>query len=173
MSIYTYFWRGPFSQWTMRKSTDSFGNEYNCCEQYMMAKKAELFKDHATRAKIILAPHPREQQYLGRLVSGYNQKIWDDNKLQIVYEGNMFKYQQHEDLRIKLFNTTGTALVEASPKDAVWGIGLDVLDADKTDPKDWPGKNYLGKILTIVRDDIKKGIYTTDIKERFRLLGWL
>lgn len=170
---HAYFWPGLFSQWAKFKIKDRENIEYNCCEQYMMAHKAMLFNDKASCELIMKCDDPKHQKKLGRLVANYNEDLWNKYKLQIVYEGNMFKYLQNHSLQKLLIETSDKLLVEASPFDLVWGAGLDERDCKKTDPSQWPGKNYLGKILTLVREDIKNNSYTNNVNDVFKTLNWL
>jgi ribA/ribD-fused uncharacterized protein len=152
---FTFFWHGPFSQWHgCRFKID--GVVYNCTEQYMMAQKAVLFKDDDALAKIMAATSPRIQKGLGRKVRGFNQSKWDACAREIVYRGNWAKFTQNDDLRQMLLATAGTTVVEASPSDTIWGIGLGEDDPRAADRKTWRGKNWLGEALTRVRDDILK-----------------
>lgn len=50
--------------------------------------------------------------------------------------------------------TTDTKLVEASKFDFIWGIGLDEQAAKNTPDTVWPGKNWLGNVLTKLRNDL-------------------
>lgn len=132
------------------------GITYNCCEQYMMAQKAMLFGDMISHREIMDAEHPRDHQKLGRMIKGFNQELWDESKYSIVYTGNYNKFSQSED-DWKLLDATGnTMLVEASPIDKVWGVGLASTDPLIQDEKNWKGQNLLGKVLTEVRDNIRK-----------------
>jgi ribA/ribD-fused uncharacterized protein len=149
-----FFWRGKLSQWAKSKFTVG-GVTYSCAEQYMMHQKAMMFNDLETAEKILECDSPKEQQALGRIVKNYDQALWDERKEDIVYSGNIAKFSQNSDL-LKLLNDTGDKLlVEASPIDKIWGIGLDEDDAAKTPKEKWRGQNLLGKCLTKVRNDLK------------------
>ena len=150
-----FFWRHQFGQWTFRDMVDQDGVRYNCCEQYMMAQKARLFGDKKSFDAIMQEPDPKAQQSLGRLVQNYDQGIWDANKEKIVYDGNILKFSQHEDLGQRLLETAPKILVEASPSDLVWGVGLKEDDPLILDEANWRGENLLGKVLMRVRGDLK------------------
>ena len=153
---FTFFWKGPLSQWSYSPFRDNTGKIFSCAEQYMMYCKALLFGDTETAEHIMRTPTPREMQALGRRVFGFAQKIWDEKCEKFVYEGNCLKFRQNPKHREELFKTAGTTLVEASPIDRIWGIGLNEEIAKVTSPEKWQGKNLLGKILTRVRDDLMK-----------------
>lgn len=53
-----------------------------------------------------------------------------------------------------LLDTAPTLLVEASPFDRVWGVGLGADNPRIDDPASWRGSNLLGKILTKLRDEL-------------------
>jgi ribA/ribD-fused uncharacterized protein len=153
---YYFFYktRHPFSNWHPCKFEDEQGNEYNCSEQYMMAQKALLFGDKEIFEEIMEEPSPKFQKELGRKVKGFDSKIWNDNAKKIVYDGCKLKFEQNPNLLNELLNTNGKYLVEASPYDKVWGIGLGEDDPLIYDPKNWKGTNWLGEVLTKLRDDI-------------------
>lgn len=71
-----------------------------------------------------------------------------------VYTGNLLKFSQNEELKQKLLDTENKILVEASPYDKIWGIGLSVSDKDFYNPILWKGENLLGKILMKVRNTL-------------------
>ena len=145
----------PFSQWYDSKFSDG-ENTYHNCEQYMMAHKALLFKDYTTYKKIMQTTNPRDIKKLGREVKNFDQKIWDCHKFNIVRDGNYLKFSQNEDLLNILLSTKGTALVEASPYDKIWGVGLDEFNPDINNPYKWKGQNLLGYALMYVRDRFDK-----------------
>src|SRR5262245_33030073 len=152
---FTFFWRGPLSQWHKSRFTID-GVTYSCAEQYMMAQKAVLFKDQETLDEIMASDSPRVQKALGRKVRGFDQSKWDSLAREIVYRGNWGKFTQNEDLCKLLMATKGTTLVEVNPSDTIWGIGLAEDDPRAQDRKTWRGKNWLGEVLTKVREDILK-----------------
>jgi hypothetical protein len=144
-----FFWKGPFSQWERRPVLID-GVEYNCCEQWMMAAKARLFNDKETERKVMASAEPSEQQQLGRQVQSYDQAKWEADREEIVYRGNLAKFQQHVDLRERLLATGSKILAEDNPGDRVWGIGLVRDDPQALDRTAW-GQNLLGEALMRVR----------------------
>ena len=97
---------------------------------------------------------PDDQKRYGREVKNFDIPIWQKHAISIVYKANYAKYTQNEDLKKALLATSGTTLVEASPYDKIWGIGLKASDPKAKDRKTWRGSNWLGEILTKVREDI-------------------
>ena len=152
---YYLFWKHQFGQWTLRDMVDTDGKVYNCCEQYMMFKKAELFKDSEIAKKILEEKDPANQQKLGRQIRGFIPEKWDANKVGIVWYGNFLKFSQHEDLRERLLATGDRIMAEASPYDLIWGIGFRAMDDLALDERNWKGQNLLGKILMSVRNALK------------------
>ena len=150
---FTFFWNGPFSQWEKCKFQID-GIVYNCAEQYMMASKAKLFKDEDTLARILEADNAREQKKLGRSVKNFHSDRWNSIAKEVVYEGNYAKFTQNPGLLEKLLATEGTTLVEASPHDCIWGIGMKETDVGITDRNNWRGTNWLGEVLTGLREDL-------------------
>lgn len=163
---YEFFWSGPFSQWypcTFKADSGNvvgdrdFGSlTFNCAEQYMMFKKAQLFGDEISAEEIMRTNQPHEQKALGRKVKGFNVEIWNSKAKEIVYAGNYKKFTQDERLKNILMSTGTKTLVEASPYDTIWGIGLNEKDAKKTPQSMWKGSNWLGEVLTQLRDDLRQ-----------------
>ena len=153
---FTFFWSGPFSQWHPSPFMAD-GRHYACAEQYMMSGKARLFGDVEMVVRIMADPEPAKHQRLGRLVKGFVQEVWDDKARGIVYLGNWAKFSQNPDLGALLKATVGTTLVEASRSDCIWGIGLGVEDPEAQDRRNWRGTNWLGQVLTDVREDLFQG----------------
>ena len=153
---FVFFWKPPavFGQWTM-SDFESDGIHYNCAEQYMMAEKARLFEDHGALSKILASESPRTQKALGQKVRGFTEKAWRKNREQIVTKGNLAKFSQNSEMREELLETGDKTLVEASPLDRIWGIGLRADDPRVLDPHLWQGLNLLGKALMSVRDALR------------------
>ena len=152
---YYLFWKHQFGQWTLRDMTDIDGTVFNCCEQYMMFKKAQLFNDLETAEKILEEKNPSNQQKMGRQIKGFDPEKWDKNKIGIVWMGNYLKFSQHDDLKKRLLATGNKIMAEASPYDLIWGIGFRASDDLALDKKNWKGQNLLGKVLMSVREALK------------------
>lgn len=155
---FTFFWQkdSPFSQW-YPSPFEVDGHTFGCAEQYMMYRKANLFGDEATAQRILATPDPRAQKALGRQVQGFSEAVWVREREAIVRTGNRAKFTQNPPLRAALLATAGTTLVESSPYDRIWGIGLSADHPAATDPAKWRGLNLLGKILTELRDELAGG----------------
>jgi len=152
---YTFFWsiNSPFSQFY--PSDFIIDNvKYNCAEQYMMHQKAIIFNNPETAKKILRTEKPGKQKKLGRQVNNFDFEKWTIIAEKIVYAGNYAKFTQNDNLLIKLLQTKDTELVEVSPTDTIWGIGLPKNSPKIFDKTKWRGMNKLGIILTKLRDEI-------------------
>lgn len=121
----------------------------------MMAQKAILFEDHESARQIMSIADPKAIKALGRGVSGFDGEIWDRHKYNIVLEGLAMKFKQDPALARYLLGTGNAVLVEASPYDKVWGIGLAESSANASKPARWEGKNLLGFALMEVRENLR------------------
>ena len=154
-------------------------------EQFMMFSKAKTFKDEVTAQKIIgLNNHPLAQDFingtisrneiikdkdlsakwqnimmnakkLGRGVQNYDDKVWTEKRSKIVLFGARLKFKQNEDLKEIILNTGNTKMVEVSPYDKIWGIGLSEFDAKRIQEVKWPGLNLLGKVLDTLKSELQ------------------
>lgn len=151
------FLTDEFSQWYPSEFTDEKGRLFHCCEQWMMVNKAELFGDVETARKIMLAKTPAECKELGRAVSPFDPKLWDERAPEIVLRGNLMKFSQNPDLWAALDATGERLLVEAASYDKIWGIGLGAEAALAMGPELWPlhGRNELGKATTATRSTLR------------------
>jgi len=146
--------RGCLSQWWPAPFTVG-GLAYSSAEHFMMAAKAELSGDAEMAARIRQAPHPGAAKALGRRVRGFSEERWAERRFGVVVAGNLAKFGQHPDLRGFLLGTGDRVLVEASPRDRTWGIGLAADDERAASPEQWPGLNLLGFALIEVRHQLR------------------
>jgi ribA/ribD-fused uncharacterized protein len=155
---FTFFYKTahPFSQW-YECNYEIDGIHFNTAEQYMMYGKAMLFGDEEIAQKVLTVKHPRDQKALGRQVKNFIPEVWEREAKNIVYKANYAKFTQNENLKKFLLDTKGTTLVEASPTDVIWGIGMDENDPKRFDRSKWKGTNWLGEVLTQLREDLLKG----------------
>ena len=121
-----------------------------------MAEKARLFGDEEAALKIVGAKNPGEAKKLGRLVSHFNEQIWIDNRFEIVVKANRAKFDQNVELKEFLLNTGERVIVEASPIDRIWGIGLPQDSAAASNPAQWKGLSLLGFALMEVRRQLSR-----------------
>jgi len=158
---YIYFWgntakenqisKSCFSQWydssfTVKDVT------YTTAEHWMMAQKALLFNDREIFEKIIRCIKPSEAKDLGRAIKNFNEELWLNERYQIVVNGNIHKFNQNRELGEFLLSTKNRILVEASPVDKIWGIGLAQDSKDIDNLYNWRGQNLLGFALMEARD---------------------
>jgi ribA/ribD-fused uncharacterized protein len=177
---FTFFWEtsSPFSQWhksifkaatclitgleannikkseILRNEFPSDLQEYSSTEQFMMYHKAIIFLDIDSAKKIMSTNNVRKIKEFGRRVSDFNEEIWKYYRSKIVFEGNKAKFEQNQILKEELLKTKGTTLVEASPNDKIWGIGVTSDSIKAKSRNTWEGLNLLGEILTTVRVEL-------------------
>lgn len=150
------FWKPPtpFGQWTPSPFTVD-GVAYGCAEQMMMAEKARLFGDDANLARILATDDPRRQKALGQKVRPFDQATWEEHRIPIVTAVSRAKFADPERAAA-LLATGDRLLVEASPLDRIWGIGLRADDPRAHDPATWRGLNLLGEALMTVRAELRR-----------------
>lgn len=145
-----------FSQWY--PSPFTFDEVvYPTAEHWMMAQKAKLFKDMEAFENIMSTHDPKKVKNEGRKIKKFDPIVWNERKFEIVLDGNLHKFNQNKSLQKFLINTGEHVLVEASPVDRIWGIGLSVNEQSSRNPDLWNGENLLGFVLMEVRE--KLGIY--------------
>jgi hypothetical protein len=161
---YLFFWghtpsptsevtKSCLSQWYDSPFTID-GLRYLTAEHYMMAQKAKLFADDATFSQIMACSHPNEAKQLGRMVKNFDAQVWENHRFDIVVQGNLAKFSQNPALKAFLLATGHRILVEASPVDNIWGIGLAQDHTHAQQPHHWRGLNLLGFALMAVRETL-------------------
>jgi ribA/ribD-fused uncharacterized protein len=128
---------------------------YATAEHFMMAEKARLFGDGAALAAILEARTPADAKALGRSVKGYDDDAWARARLAAVVRGNVAKFAQNAAMGAFLLGTGERVIVEASPRDRVWGIGMGASNPDARVPAKWQGRNLLGFALMAARDELR------------------
>lgn len=159
-----FFLNGPLSQWypcTFSCALVVGGQPmvFNCAEQFMMAAKANLFSDMDALDQIVAVSQkrdwreaPKKQKAIGRTVKGFDPALWDVEAQEIVFRGNLAKFDQNPALGLFLDQTGDKIIVEGAHYDSVWGVGLSWDDERITDPDNWQGSNWLGQALMRVRE---------------------
>ncbi len=158
---YLFFWghkaepggrigAGCLSQWWSAPFTVD-GVTFATAEHYMMWRKAMLFDDPVVAERIVAATHPSKAKALGRTVRDFDEQIWRGARFDIVVAGSTAKFGQHGDLREYLLGTGNRVLVEASPRDRIWGIGMAASNEHAAVPVRWRGLNLLGFALMAAR----------------------
>lgn len=127
---------------------------YATAEHYMMAEKARTFDDSEALERILATKSPEDVKKIGRRVRNFDAAVWTERSVEVVLQGNIAKFAQNRGLGNWLKSTGSSVLVEASPEDAIWGIGLHRDDPRAKDPAVWPGKNYLGFAIMTARDHL-------------------
>ena len=145
---------GYLSNWSLTEFTVA-GITFSSMEQYMMYKKAVLFKDQTTAEKILQTDDVAEIKALGRTVQNFDDKVWTKEREGIVYRGVSEKFRQNPELAEKLKKTCEEIIAECAVKDRIWGIGLSIKDENRLSIDKWRGQNLLGRILMRVREDIR------------------
>jgi len=158
---YVFFWghqpgksgvtASCFSQWYGAPFVID-GQRYPTAEHFMMAEKAALFGDEAMRTQVLQAPNPGAAKALGRRIRNFDEAVWVQKRFSIVVRANEAKFGQNAELGRFLKQTGTRVIVEASPVDRIWGIGLAQDDERATNPNLWRGLNLLGFALMQVRD---------------------
>ena len=164
---YVYFWghrphparitKSCLSQWFAAGFTH--GDVYfPTAEHWMMYQKAQVAGDAAAAAAVLAEPSARRVKAIGRRVRNYDDRLWTARKYAVVVEGSVKKFTADPALREYLLGTGDAVLVEASPYDNQWGIGMDEAEAKQLgDPARWRGTNLLGWALMEARDRIRAG----------------
>ena len=162
---FTFFWghkgepgnvtKSCFSQWWPSSFTDGT-HTYATAEHWMMAGKARLFNDPATEQEILQSSDPATAKKLGRKVKNFDTAAWDGEKFTLVVKGNLLKFSQHPKMQEFLISTGDSIIVEASPLDRIWGIGMGANHEHAANPLLWKGQNLLGYALMEVRDQLNQ-----------------
>ncbi|GAA6138020.1 NADAR family protein [Arenicella sp. 4NH20-0111] len=161
---YLFFWghqikgntvsKSCFSQWYTSPFNEG-ENQFATAEHCMMYGKAKLFGDTDAMEKALQAKNPGAVKAVGRSVKGFDQVVWNENKFDLVVKANLAKFSSNDELKAFLISTGKRVLVEASPVDKIWGIGLAEDNDAAQNPNLWKGENLLGFALMEVREQLQ------------------
>jgi hypothetical protein len=152
-----YFWDGIYSNWHPCQLTDHQTNlKFENTEQAFMWYKAVCFNDTEIQKQVEKTPSPKAVKMLGRQIKSYDDAIWSKVRFEKMVYVNMLKFSQNSEFKNELLETKNKILVEASPYDKVWGVGLGENDALILDSANWNGLNLLGEALMTVRQMVSK-----------------
>lgn len=158
-SKYVFFWHGVFSNWHPSpieyENYDYDDIEFSNSEQMFMWLKAISFDDYESADKILACKTPREAKDLGRIVKNYDDSKWNTLRYDAMLQACLCKFRQNQDMKNDLLATGDRILVEASPYDKIWGIGMAADHPDIEDESKWKGTNLLGKVLMDVRKQLQ------------------
>lgn len=153
------FWRTReiYSNWHPAAFTDEEGRRFANSEQFMMWAKALIMGDLAMAARMLTEPDPKALKDMGRQVQNYQDALWAKHRLAVMVHGCYLKFSQNQAMKAELLATGDRILVEASPDDCIWGIGLEESDPRCLDRQQWLGLNLLGEALMVVRALLREG----------------
>lgn len=151
---HVYFWGDPtLSNWGPAEFKYKNNHFWNS-EQAFMWEKAICFSDFETAKEILKTKNPREAKDLGRLVKNYDEKIWETKRFDAMFNVCLAKFSQNKPRLETLLSTGNKTIVEASPYDKVWGVGIHWTDDEILDENNWKGQNLLGRVLMKVREQL-------------------
>ena len=153
---YVFFWGGPFSNFAPIEGGIEFdGFRFPTSEHVFMYIKAKMFRDDEIAEQIKNAPDPKTAKNLGRKVREFNEKVWEQRRINAMKTAVQHKFDASPEFRNELLKEKyrNKTFVEASPYDCVWGIGMPMEDPNVNNEHEWRGLNLLGNILTKLRDE--------------------
>lgn len=159
---YFFFYKSKLSNFNI-SPFNIYGRQFQCGQQALHWKKSMFFDDVET-AELIYnnGLNPRQCLRLGRTVKNYNDQAWSSVRQSIMYQISLARFLQVQSVRNQLLQTGDKILVQASPIDFKYGIGIDIQTAKKTPDSEWKGDNMLGRVLTDVKNEIRKRLYETE-----------
>lgn len=121
-------------------------------EAAFMFLKAMTFGDLFVAKQVIANQDPKYTKGLGKTVNGFTDEVWAEERYNCMLDACFAKFTQNPKLAKKLLATGSKILVEASPYDKIWGVGLAPNDVRVLNPANWRGLNLLGEVLMDIRD---------------------
>jgi ribA/ribD-fused uncharacterized protein len=152
---HVYFWGDPtLSNWGPAEFNHK-GLKFHNSEQAFMYEKALYFSDKEIAQKILENDNPRTAKDLGRKVKNFDIESWSGASYDYMIDVCYAKFKQNKDLGEILLSTGNKTIVEGSPYDKIWGVGLHWASEEILDEANWEGLNWLGDALMEVRRMLK------------------
>jgi len=129
--------------------------KFQCSEQAYMYEKCMFFNQPEMAMQCIEETNPTKVKKIGRSIPNFEQDKWNKFSFDVMYKICLQKFQGNEEAKKELIDSGDKVLVEASPYDKIWGVGLSELDDRILQEEYWEGENRLGKVLMKVRNKIK------------------
>lgn len=160
---HVYFWNSSLSNFhkmSIEIEGDK-GEKFPTSEHLFMYYKALHFNDLDAAERITRVKPPAFAKDIGRAVRNYNDEEWDNVRYQYMVDTLRRKYANPSKERDFLVGTHPKILVEGSPYDKVWGVGIHYKDRRIVDVRNWEGDNLLGKALMEVRKEVLDNLTVT------------
>lgn len=161
---YVLFLNSVYSQWYPCQFKDKEENTFKNAEQFMMYHKFKCLEPE-NAYKILEIHNPRLIKQMGRNIIKYDEVKWSNIREQVVTLGNYYKFTQNPNLLDILLEHQNKTIVEASPEDKIWGIGLWENDARCLNRESWLGLNLLGISIMSARNMIQNNINPKILEE--------
>lgn len=151
--------------------------EWCCSEQYYMYWKAKSFPGNENAEwQIVNSRDPKEMKQIGSRLKNFDPELWDEKCREIMMRGCRAKFEENQEFRAELFRTAGMVLAETNPTDFRWGVAVRTDDPNCRDYIKWRGSNWLGFILTQIREDFMADPYykeeMREVRKKTRQRRW-
>ncbi len=147
----------PLSNFHAAEIRDADGTVYSTCEQYYQHRKALYHNDDVQATLIMKCKTPHEAYKAGQNIKNQNDSDWYKKDLakSQMYKCCLAKFDQNDHLKQFLVQTGESVLVEASPWDKRWGVGISMTNPAIFDKAQWGNsQNWMGDILSRIRDEL-------------------
>ena len=94
-------------------------------------------------------------------MKNFDDAVWKANVRRIAEDILYLKFTQNVPPQRQLLSTKDLTLVEAAPRDRIWGTGYSANKALTVPTTDW-GSNWLGEVLMNIRRRIREEEQSTE-----------
>jgi len=156
--VFSNFYPAPFLY--RKKVNDILTGEitqeylFNNSEQAYMFEKCMFFNQLELAEKCINEIDPKKVKNIGRSIPNFDAEKWDKISFGVMYNVCLHKYTFNKEAHKTLVDSGDRTLVEASPYDNKWGVGISASDDQILFEENWTGENRLGKVLMKTREKL-------------------